>query len=147
MNSTIINKDKNMRDKTYSELIKRITFLDRLEYLMLYGIPGDTTFGINRELNQAFYASTDWALIRREIMLRDHGCDLGIKDMPIRGKVYVHHINPLTTAVLMHSYDEAIDPNNLITVSFQTHNIIHYAQRVPVIEDPAERRPGDTKLW
>lgn len=63
--------------RTYSELIKLKTFKDRFEYLKLDGIVGEETFGFDRYMNQIFYKSREWTSVRRAVIIRDNGCDLG----------------------------------------------------------------------
>lgn len=69
---------KTMKIRTYSELIKFPTFQERFEYLRLAGIVGKETFGFDRYMNQIFYKSKEWASVRREVIIRDNGCDLGV---------------------------------------------------------------------
>ena len=81
--------------RTYSELSTLKTFKERYEYLRLDGIVGEETFGFDRYLNQVFYKSKEWEQIRREVIIRDNGFDLGIDGYDIRSKILVHHMNPL----------------------------------------------------
>lgn len=134
--------------KSYRELSRIKTFDDRLKYLILYGTVGEATFGGHRMLNQLLYRSYRWKRTRRDIIIRDEGYDLGIKtqDHLILGNIYVHHINPITIEDLLNESKAVFDPDNLISVSFSTHNKIHYG-----IEEretlPMERRPNDTCPW
>ena len=98
-------------------------------------------------MNQAFYRSAEWKQIRDYVILRDNGCDLGIEDRPIFGKPLVHHINPITKDSIIHDSDFILDPENLITVSFQTHNAIHYGDISLIPGEPIIRQANDTKLW
>ena len=82
--------------RTYSELIRLPTFLERYEYLKLDGLVGKDTFGFDRYLNQIFYKSKEWLSIRDHVIVRDNGCDLGIRDREIHGRILIHHINPLS---------------------------------------------------
>ena len=75
--------------KTYSELSKLKTFKERFEYLKLDGIVGKDTFGYDRYLNQLFYKSKEWKQVRDQVIVRDNGCDLGLIDRPIYGKIYM----------------------------------------------------------
>lgn len=134
--------------RTYSELVKIKSYADRLQYLMLYGTPGDETFGSSRYINQKFYKSKEWNRARRLTIERDSGFDLGVSTHPILGNIYVHHMNPLTLKDIMDNYDLALNLEYLITVSFQTHQTIHYAvEEVKEIPIVLERTEGDTKLW
>lgn len=131
--------------KSYEELISIVSFEDRLSYLMLRGNPGDETFGSMRSVNQNFYRSREWAIVRNRVITRDRGYDLAVYGYPIHGSVFVHHINPITPQMLVDGDYLAIEQFNLITVSFDTHQRIHYSKVEPV--KMAERFPGDTKLW
>lgn len=134
--------------KSYLELVQLPTRKERLEYLMLYGRVGEDTFGKNRYLNQALYQSREWKLFRNEIIIRDHGCDLGLDGYGIDKRAIIHHINPLTVEDILERRSCVFDKNNVILVSRTTHDIIHYAFTLEGIEDEIiERRPGDTKLW
>lgn len=138
-------------DRTYSGLLQRDTFLGRFRYLVLSGIVGDETFGFERGLNQAFYASREWKQARDVAIVRDEGCDLGIPGYEIYDKVLVHHMNPIAPSDLIHltpaAEEKLFDPNNLICVSHRTHNAIHYGNESQLPEPFVERRPGDTVLW
>lgn len=115
-----------MRNKSYSELIQIPDFRGRFEYLKIGGIVGETTFGGHREINQSLYSSKEWKDIRREIIIRDNGNDMGLNNYEIKGNIYVHHINPLTIEDFLKKRDCIFDLENLISVSFNTHNAIHY---------------------
>lgn len=134
-------------ERTYSGLLRFSTFEERFEYLKLSGSVGIDTFGGRRWLNQRFYHSREWKQFRNAIILRDDGCDLGIIDRPIRGRVYIHHINPIKPEDLMHSSDLIMDPDNVVLVSFDTHNALHYGSYDSIANDYKERRPHDTCPW
>lgn len=73
------------------------------------------------------------------------GFDLGVFGVYIDGPMYVHHINPINEHDIRRQTKKLLDPENLITVSMNTHNSIHYKK---IEKEPwVERRPGDTKLW
>ena len=134
--------------KSYLELIQLSTYEERLEYLMLYGSVGKETFGNYRHLNQALYHSMEWNDFRRSIILRDHGCDLGIDGLYIDKYAIVHHINPITEADILNRNPCVFDRNNVILVSHKTHEIIHYSPKADsMLYEFADRRPNDTKLW
>lgn len=132
--------------KSYSELIRIPSFKERFNYLKLFGSVGEMTFAGHRYLNQKFYSQQSWRKTRREIILRDNGCDLGHEDYPINGAIYIHHINPITIDDLMYERDCVFDPDNLVCVSFNTHNSIHYGTD-KTIKEFKERTPHDTCLW
>lgn len=134
--------------KTYKELIRIPSFEERLKYLQLTGVVGYDTFGPDRYLNQQFYASSEWKHARQIVLARDLGCDLALSSMEIRGRVLIHHLNPITKEDIIEHADCLTDPDNLVCVSENTHNLIHY----PVSDSGIPptvigREPGDTTLW
>ena len=133
--------------KTYGELITFPTFEERLEYLRLGGGVGHATFGFDRHINQHFYRSHEWKRVRRLVLLRDNGCDLGIPGYEIHVEPLIHHINPLSVEDVVHRADWILDPEFLITTTHDTHNAIHYGTTSPYPKVVAERIPNDTKLW
>lgn len=134
-------------NKSYSELIKIFSFEDRYEYLKLSGKVGRETFGYDRYLNQIFYQSKEWRRVRDQVIIRDNGYDLGIKGREISGRIYVHHINPITVEDVLYNLDYCLDPNNLICSSFNTHQAIHYSDKGLLILNPIERKLNDTIPW
>lgn len=137
-----------MTKKTYNELILLPTFEERYEYLKLDGHVGEDTFGFDRYLNQAFYRSTEWKRIRRWIIVRDNGCDLAHPDREIVGPIYIHHINPISMKDLTDQTDYLRDPENLVCVSYNTHQAIHYGStELLTPTELVERRPNDTCPW
>ena len=134
--------------KTYSELISIPTYEERFEYLKLDGIVGKDTFGYDRYLNQAFYNSPEWRQFRRDIIVRDNGCDLACEGYEIRGKIILHHINSITQDDLIRRRrDVLFDPENIICVTHNTHNAIHYGDANLLIISPIERTANDTCPW
>lgn len=132
--------------RNYSELVKLDNFLDRFEYLKLSGVVGAETFGFDRYLNQALYSSPEWKKSRRNTVLRDNGCDLGLEDYPL-DRALVHHMNPITLEQIENRDPIIFDEEFLITVSHNTHNAIHYGDQTLLPKPLIERRPGDTLLW
>lgn len=133
--------------KTYSELIKLPTFEERYRYLRLSGRVGDDTFGFDRYLNQNFYRSAKWKRIRDEVIVRDNGCDLGIEDRIIHGKILIHHMNPITDRDILDLTEFLLDPEYLICVTHTTHNAIHYGDEDLLITNPVVRTRNDTCPW
>lgn len=134
--------------KSYSELIALPTFEDRFRYLKLGGKVGDDTFGVRRWLNQVFYKSEDWLLFRREIILRDEGCDLGLKGYELNYGIQVHHINPIDWQdILSRNVDKLLNPENAICASPETHKAIHYGDETILYTKINERKPNDTIPW
>ena len=133
--------------RTYSELIKLPTFEERFDYLRLDGVVGKDTFGFDRYLNQQFYRSSEWKRIRNQVIVRDNGCDLGIDDYEIHGRILIHHMNPISVEDLQHMSDLLMNPEYLICVSHRTHNAIHYGDESLIVTAPIERRQNDTCPW
>lgn len=136
-----------MKLKTYEELITFKTFEDRKGYLKLYGKVGKDTFGFDRVFNQRFYKSREWHDIRNEVITRDMGCDLGIYDREIFGKILIHHMNPISIDDILKSSNFLLEPNYLICVSHETHNYIHYGIKHPEQTLPKERYRNDMCPW
>lgn len=136
-----------MNIKTYSELIKLPTFEERYRYLRLSGRVGEDTFGFDRYINQNFYRSGAWRRIRDEVIVRDNGCDLGVEDRIIQGKILIHHMNPITDRDILDLTDILLDPEYLICVSHNTHNAIHYGDEGLLIPNPIARTKNDTCPW
>jgi hypothetical protein len=136
-----------MKSRTYSELRRLDTFEERFRYLELRGVIGFATFGFDRWMNQRFYKSQEWQLVRDAVIVRDNGCDLGIPGYEVYSGLIVHHMNPLSVNDLIGNEEWVIDPEFLITTSLQTHNAIHYGDENQIPRGPIERKVGDTKLW
>lgn len=137
-----------MSIKTYSELIKLSTFDERLAYLQLNGMVGSATFNGVRFLNQALYTSSEWRRTRHKIIMRDNGCDLGLEGYEMDGNILIHHMNPITIQDIQERSFKIFDPENLICVSHNTHNAIHYGTKNPSIgRCYVERTPNDTCPW
>lgn len=130
---------------TYSELIDIPDFGDRVRYLQTMNQVGMYTYGGTRSANQAFYHSQLWRDVRRQIILRDNGNDLACSDHPVGGRIYIHHINPITIDDIVQRSDSLVDPENLVCVSFDTHQLIHYASDIP--EPYRERHADDMIPW
>ena len=133
--------------RSYRELRTLSTFLERYRYLSLSGEVGVETFGWDRWMNQKFYKSREWFHARDAVLVRDNGCDLGIFDHPIHHNPLIHHINPLTVDDIKGSTELLLDPDNLVTVSLNTHNAIHYGSEKDLPAPFTERQPGDVLLW
>lgn len=135
-----------MMIKRYSQLSRLKTFDERFDYLKIGGAVGVQTFGFDRYLNQAFYTSDAWRAVRDEVIIRDMGCDLGIEGYEIFDHLMIHHMNPVSRQDILNRNPDILDPQYLITVSFSTHQAIHYgSDNKPKL--PIERKPGDTLLW
>lgn len=135
--------------KRYSELIKIPTFKERYEYLRIGDRIGDFTFGGHRSLNQVLYRLPEWKRIRHKVILRDEGCDLAHKEFPIDGKIYVHHIVPITIDDILERNPLVFELENLVSTTLYTHNAIHfgnYENSIPFSE-LLVRKKNDTCPW
>lgn len=134
--------------KTFSELSKLKTLKERFDYLSLDGIPTNPTFGGRRILNQDFYKSNLWQNARRQVILRDEGCEMGLKPYEIPGIVYVHHINPITYEDVLNHSPLLFDPDNLVCVSYDIHEAIHYSNSDVLKKyEVVTRTKNDTCPW
>lgn len=133
--------------RCYSELSKLNTFEERFNYLRLKGAVGADTFGFDRYLNQRFYRSPEWKTARRDVIIRDNGCDLGLEGYELYNGIYVHHMNPISPNDLIHGETWIYDPEYLICVSFNTHQAIHYGNISLLPKLPVERTINDTCPW
>ena len=134
--------------RTYSELITIPTHEERFRYLSMEGLVGIETFGSHRYLNQDLYTSNEWREIRREVILRDMGNDLGVNGYEIYGIIYVHHMNPITIEDLLSHNPEVFNPEFLISASKVTHQYIHYGVEELIKPDPmVSRYANDMCPW
>lgn len=133
--------------RTYSELITLPTFEERYEYLKLGGAVGEETFGFDRWLNQRFYKTREWIQVRDKIIVRDFGCDLGIEDREIHGRILIHHMNPISQEDIIHRSEILLDPEFLICTSKVTHDAIHYGDASLLTTGPIVRTQFDTCPW
>lgn len=134
--------------KSYSEMIRLNTFLERFEYLKLKGKVGDETFGYSRYLNQHFYHTREWKNVRDQVIIRDNGCDLAIFDREIRDRILIHHINPITEEDILDRNPLVFDLDNLVCVSKLTHDAIHYGDSNLLPSDTiVTRTKNDTCPW
>ena len=133
--------------RTYSELITIPTFEERFEYLQLKGSVGKDTFGYDRYLNQVLYRSPEWKRLRNQIIIRDCGCDLACEGYDIYDKVLIHHLNPITVEDVLARSRKVFDPDNLVCVSHNTHNAIHYGDMDLLVTGPIIRTKNDTCPW
>lgn len=133
--------------KNYTELLTLPTFLERFRYLKCNGVVGNATFGFERYLNQSLYRSPEWKKFRRDIILRDKGCDLGCEGFEIFNHIIIHHMEPITVEDVLNRNPMIFDPENVISVSLNTHNAIHYGDEELLITMPIERTKNDTCPW
>jgi hypothetical protein len=137
----------SMMIRSYSELRRYSTFEDRFDYLRLHGDVGRSTFGFDRYVNQKFYTSYEWKNARRNVIIRDNGCDLGIPGYEIHGGLYIHHMNPMTVDDIIHGESWIFDLEYLISTTHKTHNAIHFGDENLLPKVVTARSPSDTKLW
>lgn len=137
-----------MKDiKNYTDLMKLKTFEERYNYLKLDGQVGQETFGFERHLNQGFYRSEEWKRIRDQVIIRDNGCDLGMKGYEMYDNIIIHHMNPIGIQDVLDRSDFLVDPEYLICTRHSTHNAIHYGDASQLVTAPVERTPNDTCPW
>lgn len=135
------------RTRSYSGLHKLFYFEERYEYLKLDGEVGRATFGFDRYINQKFYTSYEWKMARRDVIIRDNGCDLGIPGYEIHGALVIHHMNPMVSDDIIHGEEWILNPEYLITTTQNTHNAIHFGDESLLPKVVIARSPNDTKLW
>lgn len=133
--------------RSYSELRQIPTYKERYDYLRLGGKVGESTFGFDRYLNQALYRDSEWKRLRNKIILRDNGCDMGLADYEIGGRIIIHHLTPITELDILERNPCLFDEDNLVCVSHKTHEAIHYGDESLLDILPKERKPGDTCPW
>lgn len=131
--------------RTYNELQYLKTFDERFDYLKLNGRVGDLTFGFDRYINQMFYKSQEWLNTRKDIIVRDLGCDLGLEGYEIYKGIIIHHMNPISKEDIDNNIDYVLNPDYLVCTCLMTHNAIHYGKTTPNII--TERSRGDTCPW
>lgn len=143
----MVNQMKSI--KTYSELITLPSFEERYEYLRIGGKVGEDTFGFDRYLNQIFYHSDEWRRVRREVIIRDRACDLGIYDREIPNgvRILVHHMNPITPKDILDRSEYLLNPEYLICTVKSTHDAIHYGDGTLLNNQLIERTQNDTCPW
>lgn len=133
--------------RRYSELIQLPTFEERYQYLRLRGAVGQETFGYDRIFNQRFYCSKEWKTLRDKVLLRDGGCDLGVPGYEIYGKIVIHHMNPISLRDIETMSEFLLNPDYLITTSYDTHNAIHFGDEKLLPLQVIERQANDTCPW
>src|SRR5688572_8402093 len=99
--------------RSYSELRRLPTFVERFRYLVLGGRVGQETFGFDRWMNQEFYRSVEWRHIRHVVIARDDGCDLGVRGHEIHDRIYIHHLRPLTVENIVDGDEDMLNPEYL----------------------------------
>ena len=125
------------------------TFDERFKYLSIGGRVGGETFGCHRYLNQILYTSKEWRSFRHQVIIRDEGCDLADLDHPITSnRILIHHLNPITVDDIVNRDPKIFDLENVICVSFDTHQAIHYGDEKYLRRNKVvERKPNDTCPW
>lgn len=141
------NESLEREVRSYTELCIFETFEERFEYLRLKGEVGEELFGYARYLNQEFYHGAEWQDMRQQIIIRDKGNDLGVPGWKIVGHIYVHHMNPVTLEQLKNNDPCLLDPENLISCSFKTHQAITLGDPLLLPQPIVIRKPNDTCPW
>lgn len=135
---------KFMKIKSYSEMCSFSTFIERFNYLKLNGKVGVETFGFDRYLNQVLYCSQEWKRFRRQVIIRDNGCIFGLDGYDINGRLIVHHINPITLEQIEQRDPMIFSMENVVCVTHNVHEAIHYGDESLIPTDPIIRKPNDT---
>lgn len=135
-----------MKTRCYTDLRLLTGFEERFEYLKLGGEVGKDTFGFDRWINQRFYKSPEWRRIRRDVIIRDEGRDLGVEGYELQNGIYVHHMNPMLPKDIVDASEWILNPEYLICCSFDTHNAIHYGD-ASLLPKVIERKLNDTCPW
>lgn len=138
---------KFMKIKSYSEMCSFSTFTERFNYLKLNGKVGAETFGFDRYLNQVLYCSQEWKRFRRQVIIRDNGCIFGLDGYDINGRLIVHHINPITLEQIEQRDPMIFSMENVVCVTHNVHEAIHYGDESLIPTDPIIRKPNDTCPW
>lgn len=138
---------KFMKIKSYSEMCSFSTFIERFNYLKLNGKVGIETFGFDRYLNQVLYCSQEWKRFRRQVIIRDNGCIFGLDGYNINGRLIVHHINPITLEQIEQRDPMIFSMENVVCVTHNIHEAIHYGDESLIPTDPIIRKPNDTCPW
>lgn len=139
---------KHSRELSYKELMRLHGFLEKFNYLRIGGLVGVSTFGHDRYLNQVLYHSCEWRRFRRDVILRDNGCDLAEPGYDIHGdRIIIHHINPLSVEDVENRSPRIFDLDNVVCVSERTHRAIHYGDSSLLPQTPITRKAGDTCPW
>ena len=115
--------------RTYTELMQIPDYIGRFKYLKLGGQVGQETFGWERYINQKFYRSPEWQAFRREIIIRDHWCDLADLDHEFANgeNIIIHHLNPIDTGDIVYQTRYLMDPEYVISVRDRTHRVLSLA--------------------
>lgn len=133
--------------RTYEELLTLRTYEERFKYCDLSGVVGEETFGNERYLNQVLYTSKEWRRFRRQIIIRDKGCEFALPGFDIVKYGTIHHLNPITRDDIIHVRSCIYDLNNVVLVSTDTHKFLHYGHGKVPQKEPIIRRPNDTCPW
>ena len=95
-----------------------------------------------------FYHSSLWEDAKREVIIRDNGCDLGLEGYEMHGRILVHHMNPIRKEDIIRKSDILLNPEYLISTCKRTHDAIHYGDLNLTNQNGfVERRPNDTCPW
>ena len=144
--NTILQEKKTFLKNNYIILLNKKNFFEKYIYLKTFLKNNYNEIYDTRFLNQQFYSSSRWKRIRRDVIVRDNGCDLGVPGLDIQGKIVVHHIDPITEEDIINDNPKLYDINNLICCSYSTHERLHKGLP-PIDPNPIIRKEGDTKLW
>ena len=75
---------------------------------------------------------------------------MALEGYPVDSRAIVHHINPLTIEDILNRSNAVFDFENVVLVSYDTHNAIHYtedSEQVARRNLYIARTPNDTCPW
>ena len=130
----------------YTMLMQIPTFEERVKALFLHGKVGELS-GSDRIFMQDFYHSREWKEFRKKVIVRDAGCDLAMEGFEIFKGIIIHHINPISYRDLLDRNPSIFDLDNVVCVSHNTHEAIHYGDESLLSMLPVERIANDTIPW
>lgn len=134
--------------KTYSEMILLPSFEERFEYLKLDSVVGWETFGAEGISIKLFTHLLNGREQDEMLLQEMKGVTLLILTDQSEQKIYIHHIEPITREDVINRSPKLFDLDNLVCVSFNTHNAIHYGTANLLIPTkPVERKPNDQCPW
>ena len=135
-------------NRFYHEMILLPTFIERFNYLQLYGTVGVDKLGEQRPAIQALYHTPEWKSVRDRVIIRDNACDLAHRDHEIlEPPVHIHHINPITPEDALNRSPKIFDMDNLVVVSPDTHTALHFGRQEVRKMTMRERSQDDTCPW
>jgi len=91
------------------------------------------------------YRSGQWKSLRNHLIIRD-GNDMAMEGYELGRRWILHHINPITKEDILKRSSSLFDPENLICVSYRTHEAIHFGDET-LLNVITVRSKNDTCPW